>query len=113
MRIVGNLVDQGRLSQAGTFTVGIASNLGYGQLDVTENTVDRMSKETHPRADPKDLAGSIALLVEDLPGRVPPKIVDTGSTRFVVTTNAIYAYAVNVRSRSTTSVRGNKLNGAG
>jgi hypothetical protein len=115
VRIAGNIVDQARLAKGGSdsFAVGIAADLGYGQLDVTENTVDRMSKETQPREDPEALAGSIALFVEDLPAREPPKIVDTGSTRFVVTTNLIYAYAIDLRSRSTTSVRGNKLDGAG
>jgi hypothetical protein len=114
VRVAGNLVDQGRLGRGlAAFAVGIASDLGYGQLDVAENTVDRVSRETQPRDDPDNLAGSIALLVENLPGQEPPMIVDTGSTRFLVTTTAIYAHAINVRSRSTTSVRGNKLDGAG
>ena len=72
-----------------------------------------MSPETQPIGDPADLAGSIALFVEDLPGPASPKIVDSGATRYVVTTNAIYAYAISVRSPSATSVRGNRLNGAG
>jgi hypothetical protein len=114
IRIAGNVVDQARLArQIGSLAVGIASDLGYRQLDVTENTVDRMSKETQPRDDPGDLAGSIALLVEDLPGSEPPMIVDTRATRFIVTTTAIYARAIKRRSRGTTSVRGNKLEGAG
>ncbi|MCI0346827.1 MAG: hypothetical protein L0221_15510 [Chloroflexi bacterium] len=114
IRIAGNLVDQARMAnRLGSFAIGIASDLGFTQLDVTENTVDQMSKETQPRDDPQNLAGSIALLVEDIPGDDSPMLVDSGATRFLVTTNAIYAHAINLRSRSTTSVRGNKLNGAG
>lgn len=114
LRIVGNIVDQARLAaRPDTFAIGIASDLGYGQLDVAENTVDRMSKETQPRKDPQDLASSIALLVENIPGDASPMLVDTGATQYLVTTNGIFAYAINRRSRSTTSVRGNKLNAAG
>jgi len=115
IRIVGNIVDQARLAAAGpdTFTIGIATDLGYGQLDVTENTVDRMSKETQPRTDPQDLASSIALLVENIPGDESPMLVDTGATQFLVTTTGIFLHAISRGSRSTTSVRGNKLNAAG
>jgi hypothetical protein len=115
IRIVGNVVDQARLAavRPEVFTIGIASDLGYGQLDVTENTVDRMSKETQPPPDAQDLGSSIALLVENLPGDKAPMLVDTGAVKFLVTTTSIVAFAIGRRSRSTTAVRGNKLNAAG
>ena len=115
IRIVGNVVDQARLAAAGPriYTVGIAAELGYGQLDVTENTVDRMSKETQPRGDEQDPGSSIALLVTNIRREEAPMLIDTGAVKFLVTTTNILAYAISRRSRSTTAVRGNKLNAAG
>jgi hypothetical protein len=115
LRIVGNLVDQARLARrSGDFAIGIGADLGFRQLDVAENTVDRLSAETQRGRDQEPLADSIALLVEDLPEpRAAPMVVETETTRYYVTGTAIYGRAITGKSRSTTSVRGNKLNGAG
>jgi len=114
IRIAGNVVDQARPARSPrAFAAGIASDVGFRQLDVTENSVDRISNETQPRSDETALGSAIALYVNDFPDRRRPIIVDTGSTRYEVTNTRILARAISVRSRGTASVRGNKLNGAG
>jgi hypothetical protein len=114
LRISGNTVDQARLTRdGGGIGIGIASDLTFGQVDVTENVVRRLSDETQSGEDPSTLGQSIALAIGDPSIRDMPMLVKTETSYLIVFSHEIFEFKIPIPRPLTTSVRGNTLDGAG